>query len=159
MTAVALVHFAHVAAISWCSRWGLAAGSIPPTSSLRPRLRQSCRLRSITRTCSAIRLRDCPREGGHCERGFNRGVVAAGAFRHGVVEDAARRAGDKLVVPDFSLLSVGKVTRGAALLTCGTALEHEGRAPRAVPQRSEDCLSTEYTPHAQPTARIQPTLR
>ena len=26
-----------------------------------------------------------------------------------VVEDAARRAGDKLVVPDFSLLSVGKV--------------------------------------------------
>ena len=46
-----------------------------------------------------------------------------------VVEDAARRAGDKLVVPDFSLLSVGKVTRGAALLTRGTALEHEGHAP------------------------------
>ena len=46
-----------------------------------------------------------------------------------VVEDAAGRAGDKLVVPDFSLLSVGKVTRGAALLTCGTALEHEGHAP------------------------------
>ena len=46
-----------------------------------------------------------------------------------VVEDAARRAGDKLVVPDFSLLSVGKVTRGAALLTCGTALEHEGHTP------------------------------
>ena len=45
-----------------------------------------------------------------------------------VVEDAARRAGDKLVVPDFSQLSVGKVTRGAALLTCGTALEHEGHA-------------------------------
>ena len=46
-----------------------------------------------------------------------------------VVEDAARRAGDKLVVPDFSLLSVGKVTRGAALLTCGTALKHEGHTP------------------------------
>ena len=46
-----------------------------------------------------------------------------------VVEDAARRAGDKLVVPDFSLLSVGKVARGAALLTCGTALEHEGHTP------------------------------
>ena len=46
-----------------------------------------------------------------------------------VVEDAARRAGDKLVVPDFSLLSVGKVTRGAALLTRGTALEHEGHTP------------------------------
>lgn len=46
-----------------------------------------------------------------------------------VVEDAARRAGDKLVVPDFSQLSVGKVTRGAALLTRGTALEHEGHAP------------------------------
>ena len=45
-----------------------------------------------------------------------------------VVEDAARRVGDKLVVPDFSLLSVGKVTRGAALLSCGTALEHEGHA-------------------------------
>ena len=46
-----------------------------------------------------------------------------------VVEDAARRVGDKLVVPDFLLLSVGKVTRGAALLTCGTALEHEGHTP------------------------------
>ena len=46
-----------------------------------------------------------------------------------VVEDAARRVGDKLVVPDFSQLSVGKVTRGAALLTRGTALEHEGHAP------------------------------
>ena len=46
-----------------------------------------------------------------------------------VVEDAARRVGDQLVVPDFSLLSVGKVTRGAALLTRGTALEHEGHAP------------------------------
>ena len=46
-----------------------------------------------------------------------------------VVEDAARRVGDKLVVPDFSLLSVGKVTRGAAPLTRGTALEHEGHTP------------------------------
>ena len=46
-----------------------------------------------------------------------------------VVEDAARRVGDKLVVPDFSMLSVGKVTRGAALLTRGTALEHEGHTP------------------------------
>ena len=46
-----------------------------------------------------------------------------------VVEDAARRVGDKLVVPDFSMLSVGKVTRGAALLTRGTAPEHEGHAP------------------------------
>ena len=46
-----------------------------------------------------------------------------------VVEDAVRRVGDKLVVPDFSMLSVGKVTRGAALLTRGTALEHEGHTP------------------------------
>ena len=46
-----------------------------------------------------------------------------------VVEDAVRRVGDKLVVPDFSMLSVGKVTRGAAPLTRGTALEHEGHTP------------------------------
>ena len=46
-----------------------------------------------------------------------------------VVEDAVRRVGDKLVVPDFSRLSVGKVTRGAAPLTRGTALEHEGHTP------------------------------
>ena len=29
------------------------------------------------------------------------------------------------------------------------ASENAGRAPRAVPQRSEDCLSTEYAPHSQ----------
>ena len=42
-----------------------------------------------------------------------------------VVEDAVRRVGDKLVVPDFSLLSVGKVV-GAS---CEAALEHEGHTP------------------------------
>ena len=66
-----------------------------------------------------------------------------------VVEDAARRAGDKLVVPDFSLLSVGKVTRGAALLTRGTALEHEGHAPCSDSPRFAAELRAEYTPHAQ----------
>ena len=30
-----------------------------------------------------------------------------------------------------------------------TVPENAGRAPRAVPQRSEDCLSTEYAPHSQ----------
>ena len=66
-----------------------------------------------------------------------------------VVEDAARRAGDKLVVPDFSLLSVGKVTRGAALLTCGTALEHEGHTPCSDSPRFAAELRAEHAPHAQ----------
>ena len=66
-----------------------------------------------------------------------------------VVEDAARRAGDKLVVPDFSLLSVGKVTRGAALLTCGTALEHEGHTPCSDSPRCAAELRAKHAPHAQ----------
>ena len=66
-----------------------------------------------------------------------------------VVEDAARRAGDKLVVPDFSMLSVGKVTRGAALLSCGTALEHEGHTPCSNSPRCAAELRAEHTPHAQ----------
>ena len=66
-----------------------------------------------------------------------------------VVEDAARRVGDKLVVPDFSLLSVGKVTRGAALLTRGTALEHEGHAPCSDSPRFAAELRAEHAPHVQ----------
>ena len=66
-----------------------------------------------------------------------------------VVEDAARRAGDKLVVPDFSMLSVGKVMRGAALLTRGTALEHEGRTPCSDSPRFAAELRAEYAPRAQ----------
>ena len=66
-----------------------------------------------------------------------------------VVEDAARRVGDKLVVPDFSLLSVGKVTRGAALLTRGTALEHEGHTPCSDSPRCAAELRAEHAPHAQ----------
>ena len=66
-----------------------------------------------------------------------------------MVEDAARRVGDKLVVPDFSLLSVGKVTRGAALLTCGTALEHEGHTPCSNSPRFAAELRAERAPHAQ----------
>ena len=66
-----------------------------------------------------------------------------------VVEDAARRVGDQLVVPDFSLLSVGKVTRGAALLTRGTALEHEGHAPCSDSPRFAAELRAEHAPHAQ----------
>ena len=66
-----------------------------------------------------------------------------------VVEDAARRVGDKLVVPDFSLLSVGKVTRGAALLTRGIALEHEGHTPCSDSPRYAAELRAEHAPHAQ----------
>ena len=66
-----------------------------------------------------------------------------------VVEDAARRVGDKLVVPDFSMLSVGKVTRGAALLTRGTALEHEGHTPCSDSPRYAAELRAEHAPHAQ----------
>ena len=41
-----------------------------------------------------------------------------------------------------------------------TVPENAGRAPRAVPQRSEDCLSTEYAPHSQEQREtlIQPRL-
>ena len=66
-----------------------------------------------------------------------------------VVEDAARRAGDKLVVPDFSMLSVGKVTRGAALLTRGTALEREGHTPCSDSPRCAAELRAEHAPRAQ----------
>ncbi|WP_297150582.1 folylpolyglutamate synthase/dihydrofolate synthase family protein [uncultured Ellagibacter sp.] len=66
-----------------------------------------------------------------------------------VVEGAARRVGDKLVVPDFSMLSVGKVTRGAAPLTRGTALEHEGHAPCSDSPRFAAELRAEHAPHAQ----------
>ena len=66
-----------------------------------------------------------------------------------VVEDAVRRVGDKLVVPDFSMLSVGKVTRGAALLTRGTALEHEGRTSCSDSPRFAAELRAEHAPHAQ----------
>ena len=66
-----------------------------------------------------------------------------------VVEDAARRVGDKLVVPDFSMLSVGKVTRGAALLTRDTALEHEGHTPCSNSPRFAAELRAEHAPHAQ----------
>ena len=69
-----------------------------------------------------------------------------------VVEGSARRAGDKLVVPDFSQLSVGKVTRGAALLTCGTALEHEGHTPCSDSPRFAAELRAE---HAVPAQKLQ----
>ena len=66
-----------------------------------------------------------------------------------VVEDAVRRVGDKLVVPDFSMLSVGKVTRGAALLTRGTALEREGHTPCSDSPRCAAELRAEHAPRAQ----------
>ena len=66
-----------------------------------------------------------------------------------VVEDAVRRVGDKLVVPDFSRLSVGKVTRGAAPLTRGTALEHEGHTPCSDSPRYAAELRAEHAPRAQ----------
>ena len=62
-----------------------------------------------------------------------------------VVEDAARRAGDKLVVPDFSLLSVGKVV-GAS---CEAALEHEGHTPCSDSPRYAAELRAEHAPRAQ----------
>ena len=65
-----------------------------------------------------------------------------------VVEDAARRAGDKLVVPDFSQLSVGKVVG----MTCGTALEHEGHTPCSDSPRFAAELRAE---HAVPTQKLQ----
>ena len=66
-----------------------------------------------------------------------------------VVEDAVRRVGDKLAVPDFSMLSVGKVTRGAAPLTRGTAPEHEGHTPCSDSPLYAAELRAEHAPHAQ----------
>ena len=65
-----------------------------------------------------------------------------------VVEDAARRAGDKLVVPDFSLLSVGKVVG----VTCGTALEHEGHTPCSDSPR---CAAELRAEHVAPAQKLQ----
>ena len=62
-----------------------------------------------------------------------------------VVEGAARRAGDTLIVPDFSMLSVGKVV-GA---TCRTALEHEGHTPCSDSPRFAAELRAEHAPRAQ----------
>ena len=62
-----------------------------------------------------------------------------------VVEDAVRRVGDKLVVPDFSLLSVGKVV-GAS---CEAALEHEGHTPCSDSPRYAAELRAEHAPRAQ----------
>ena len=65
-----------------------------------------------------------------------------------VVEGAARRAGDTLIVPDFSMLSVGKVV-GA---TGRTALEHEGHTPCSDSPRFAAELRAE---HAAPTQKPQ----
>ena len=62
-----------------------------------------------------------------------------------VVEDAVRRVGDKLVVPDFSMLSVGKVV-GAS---CEAALEHEGHTPCSDSPRYAAELRAEHAPRAQ----------
>ena len=130
MTAVALVHFAHVDCDIVVLEVGLG-GRLDSTNVIAaPEVAAIVSIALDHTNLLGSTLAEIAHE--------KAGIVKAGSTvvswpqepsAMEVVEDAARRAGDKLVVPDFSLLSVGKVTRGAALLTCGTALEHEGHTP------------------------------
>ena len=129
MTAVALVHFAHVGCDIVVLEVGLG-GRLDSTNVIAaPEVAAIVSIALDHTNLLGNTLAEIAHE--------KAGIVKAGSTvvswpqepsAMEVVEDAARRVGDKLVVPDFSMLSVGKVTRGAALLTRGTALEHEGHA-------------------------------
>ena len=130
MTAVALVHFAHVGCDIVVLEVGLG-GRLDSTNVIAaPEVAAIVSIALDHTNLLGNTLAEIAHE--------KAGIVKAGSTvvswpqepsAMEVVEDAARRVGDKLVVPDFSTLSVGKVTRGAALLTRGTALEREGHAP------------------------------
>ena len=151
MTAVALVHFAHVSCDVVVLEVGLG-GRLDSTNVIAaPEVAAIVSIALDHTNLLGNTLAEIAHE--------KAGIVKAGstvvswpqeASAMEVVEDAARRAGDKLVVPDFSLLSVGKVTRGAALLSCGTALEHEGHTPCSDSPRCAAELRAEHVaPHAQ----------
>ena len=150
MTAVALVHFAHVGCDIVVLEVGLG-GRLDSTNVIAAP--EVAAIVSIALDHTSL-LGNTLAEIAHEKAG----IVKAGSTvvswpqepsAMEVVEDAARRAGDKLVVPDFSVLSVGKVTRGAALLTRGTALEHEGHTPCSDSPRCAAELRAEHAPHAQ----------
>ena len=150
MTAVALVHFAHVGCDIVVLEVGLG-GRLDSTNVIAaPEVAAIVSIALDHTNLLGNTLAEIAHE--------KAGIVKAGSTvvswpqepsAMEVVEDAARRVGDKLVVPDFSMLSVGKVTRGAALLTRGTALEHEGHTPCSDSPRCAAELRAEHVPHAQ----------
>ena len=150
MTAVALVHFAHVGCDIVVLEVGLG-GRLDSTNVIAAS--EVAAIVSIALDHTNL-LGNTLAEIAHEKAG----IVKAGSTvvswpqepsAMEVVEDAVRRVGDKLVVPDFSMLSVGKVTRGAALLTRGTALEHEGHTPCSDSPRYAAELRAEHAPRAQ----------
>ena len=130
MTAVALVHFAHVGCDIVVLEVGLG-GRLDSTNVIAaPEVAAIVSIALDHTNLLGNTLAEIAHEkAGIVKKGSTVASWPQEPSAMEVVEDAARRAGDKLVVPDFSLLSVGKVTRGAALLTRGTALEHEGHTP------------------------------
>lgn len=153
MTAVALVHFAHVGCDIVVLEVGLG-GRLDSTNVIAaPEVAAIVSIALDHTNLLGNTLAEIAHE--------KAGIVKAGSTvvswpqepsAMEVVEDAVRRVGDKLVVPDFSLLSVGKVTRGAAPLTRGTALEHEGHTPCSDSPRYAAELRAE---HAVPAQKLQ----
>ena len=153
MTAVALVHFAHVGCDIVVLEVGLGGRFDSTNVIAAPEVAAIVSIALDHTNLLGNTLAEIARE--------KAGIVKEGSTvvswpqepsAMEVVEGAARRAGDKLVVPDFSLLSVGKVTRGAALLTCGTALEHEGHTPCSDSPR---CAAELRAEHAVPAQKLQ----
>ena len=150
MTAVALVHFAHVGCDIVVLEVGLG-GRLDSTNVIAaPEVAAIVSIALDHTNLLGNTLAEIAHEkAGIVKKGSTVVSWPQGPSAMEVVEDAARRVGDKLVVPDFSQLSVGKVTRGAALLTCGTALEHEGHTPCSDSPRFAAELRAEHAPHAQ----------
>ena len=123
MTAVALVHFAHVGCDIVVLEVGLG-GRLDSTNVIAaPEVAAIVSIALDHTNLLGNTLAEIAHE--------KAGIVKAGSTvvswpqepsAMEVVEDAARRAGDKLVVPDFSLLSVGKVVG----VTCAPLLSMRG---------------------------------
>ena len=146
MTAVALVHFAHVGCDIVVLEVGLG-GRLDSTNVIAaPEVAAIVSIALDHTNLLGNTLAEIAHE--------KAGIVKAGSTvvswpqepsAMEVVEDAARRVDDQLVVPDFSLLSVGKVV-GAS---CEAALEHEGHTPCSDSPRFAAELRAEHAPHAQ----------
>ena len=146
MTAVALVHFAHVGCDIVVLEVGLG-GRLDSTNVIAaPEVAAIVSIALDHTNLLGNTLAEIAHE--------KAGIVKAGSTvvswpqepsAMEVVEDVARRVGDKLVVPDFSMLSVGKVV-GAS---CRTALEHEGHTPCSDSPRCAAELRAEHAPRAQ----------
>ena len=150
MTAVALVHFAHVGCDIVVLEVGLGGRLDSSNVIAAPEVAAIVSIALDHTNLLGNTLAEIAHE--------KAGIVKAGSTvvswpqepsAMEVVEDAVRRVGDKLAVPDFSMLSVGKVTRGAAPLTRGTAPEHEGHTPCSDSPLYAAELRAEHAPHAQ----------